>query len=542
MKLTEESLQRKEAWERAGIRVPEFDRKAMRAETRRHPIWLHFGSGSLFRAFHAPLQQVLLERGLVKGGVYVAETFDMEMLEASYLPCDHLSILVTLLPEGAPEKTIIGSIAGAFRCDPVFSADYEELKAIFRCPSLQLVTFTITEKGYALTGLDGGFSPQAEADYVSGPHRGRLAMSKAASLLLERYQAGGAPLAMVSTDNCSHNGEKLRRGVVTMAEQWRKRGLVEAGFPEWLSDEAKVSFPWTMIDKITPRPAESVARALAASGIEGMEITVTGKGGYTAPFVNAEKPQYLVIEDRFPNGRPPLEQAGVYFTDRDTVNAVEKMKVTTCLNPLHTALAVFGCLLGYHSISDEMADPLLKALVEKIGYTEGMPVVTDPGIIRPQEFIREVIDRRLPNPFLPDTPQRIAMDTSQKLPIRFGETLKSYAATDGLDVTALTYIPLTIAGWLRYLLAVDDSGIPFQCSSDPLLPELQLQLASVKPGVPESAAPETLAPILSNPMLFGVDLTAVGLSEKVIGMLREMLTGPGAIRRTLEHYLNVTVI
>ena len=297
-----------------------------------------------------------------------------------------------------------------------------------------------------------------------------------------------------------------------------------------------------MIDKITPRPAESVARALAASGIEGMEITVTGKGGYTAPFVNAEKPQYLVIEDRFPNGRPPLEQAGVYFTDRDTVNAVEKMKVTTCLNPLHTALAVFGCLLGYHSISDEMADPLLKALVEKIGYTEGMPVVTDPGIIRPQEFIREVIDRRLPNPFLPDTPQRIAMDTSQKLPIRFGETLKSYAATDGLDVTALTYIPLTIAGWLRYLLAVDDSGIPFQCSSDPLLPELQLQLASVKPGVPESAAPETLAPILSNPMLFGVDLTAVGLSEKVIGMLREMLTGPGAIRRTLEHYLNVTVI
>lgn len=61
-------------------------------------------------------------------------------------------------------------------------------------------------------------------------------------------------------------------------------------------------------------------------------------------FVNAEGPQYL--EDRFPNGRPPLEKAGVYMTDRDTVNQVERMKATTCLNPLHTALAVYGCLLA----------------------------------------------------------------------------------------------------------------------------------------------------------------------------------------------------
>ena len=61
----------------------------------------------------------------------------------------------------------------------------------------------------------------------------------------------------------------------------------------------------------------------------------------------------MVIEDRFPNGRPPLEKAGVYMADRETVNNVEKMKVTTCLNPLHTALAVYGCLLGYDSIAAE---------------------------------------------------------------------------------------------------------------------------------------------------------------------------------------------
>ena len=68
-----------------------------------------------------------------------------------------------------------------------------------------------------------------------------------------------------------------------------------------------------------------------------MDVIVTGKKTYTAGFVNSEKPQYLVIEDRFPNGRPPLEKVGVYMTDRDTVNNTERMKVTTCLNPLHTS-------------------------------------------------------------------------------------------------------------------------------------------------------------------------------------------------------------
>ena len=87
----------------------------------------------------------------------------------------------------------------------------------------------------------------------------------------------------------------------------------------------------------------------------------TSKHTFIAPFVNAEGPQYLVVEDRFPNGRPALEKAGVYMTDRDTVNQTERMKVTTCLNPLHTALAVYGCLLGYRKIADEMKDPELTA-------------------------------------------------------------------------------------------------------------------------------------------------------------------------------------
>jgi fructuronate reductase len=267
-----------------------------------------------------------------------------------------------------------------------------------------------------------------------------------------------------------------------------------------------------------------------------MAPQITPKNTFVAPFVNAEEPQYLVVEDRFPNGRPPLEKAGVYLTDRDTVNNTEKMKVTTCLNPLHTCLAVYGCLLGYDLIADEMKDSELKALVSKVGYEEGLPVVVDPKILSPKAFIDEVMTKRLPNPFMPDTPQRIATDTSQKVAIRFGETIKSYIAREDLDPTSLTYVPLAIAGWLRYLLAVDDKGEAMACSSDPMLETLQAQLAGVELGNPASAEGK-LEVILHNDTLFGTDLVACGLGGKIEGMFRELIAGPGAVRATLQKYL-----
>lgn len=537
MKLCGKGLQDRAAWEQAGVKLPVFDWEAMRAETEGNPTWLHFGAGNIFRGFIAKLQQDLLNQGLVKGGIVAADTFDYDIIDKIYAPFDSMTLMVSLLPDGSMEREVIASIAQGLRAGAAFPEDMERLKEIFRSPSLQMVSYTITEKGYALTNIAGEFFPFVQADFEKGPEGCTHAMSMTAALLLERFNAGGAPIAVVSMDNCSHNGEKLRSSVMTVVEQWLRRGHVSQAFADWVGDEGKVSFPWSMIDKITPRPAKVVEEALAAAGIEDMAPIVTSKNTFIAPFVNAERPQYLVVEDRFPNGRPPLEKAGVYMTDRDTVNNTEKMKVTTCLNPLHTALAVYGCLLGYESIAAEMKDPQLKALVEKIGYDEGIPVVVDPKILSPMDFIHEVIDQRLPNPFIPDMPQRIATDTSQKVPIRFGETIKSYIARPDLDVTGLTYIPLAIAGWLRYLLAVDDGGKPMACSADPMLETLQGQLSSVKLGDPAGASDVTLAPILSNPALFAVDLCEVGLAGKIGGMLREMLTGPGAVRDTLKKYL-----
>lgn len=209
------------------------------------------------------------------------------------------------------------------------------------------------------------------------------------------------------------------------------------------------------------------------------------------------------------------------------------MKVTTCLNPLHTALAVSGCLLGYTLIADEMKDDTLRRFVEIIGYKEGLPVVVDPGILSPKQFLDEVLTERFANPFIPDTPQRIATDTSQKVGIRFGETIKSYIRREELDPAQLTAIPLAIAVWCRYLLGVNDAGEVFTLSSDPLLETLQGYLQGVSLGDQTAS----VRPILEDERLFGVPLYEIGLGDKIEIMFQEMMAGPGAVRRTLEHYL-----
>ena len=535
MDMKRSSLADRAAWAKAGVAMPQYDVSAMAERTKAEPIWVHFGAGNIFRGFIAALQHRLLDAGLADRGIIAAETFDEEIITRIYEPYDCLTMNVTLHPDATTSREIIASVAEGLYAGARGEAGKVRLAEIFCSPSLQMASFTITEKGYALRSMTGELLPQVAADMDEGPDSARHAMSIVTAMMLRRYLAGAHPVALVSMDNCSRNGEKLKSALLEIAGAWQEKGFAESGFVEYLKDESRVSFPWSMIDKITPRPAEMVERALRADGIGDMAPVVTGRGTFIAPFVNAERPEYLVIEDQFPNGRPPLEKAGVYLTDRDTVNCTERMKVTACLNPLHTALAVYGCLLSYTRISEEMKDQDLVKLVMRLGYDEGLPVVRDPGILSPRAFLDEVVHERLPNVFMPDDPRRIATDTSQKVGIRFGETIKSYAAEER-DMNALAAIPLAIAGWLRYLLGVGDDGEPIAISADPMKEELRAKLAGVKLGEPESCRGR-LAEILSNEVIFGVDLVKIGLAERIEEMLMAELAGPGAVRAALRKYL-----
>ena len=538
MKLTMDGIKNREAWEKAGIQLPGYDAKEVSEKAKKEPRWVHFGIGNIFRVFIGGIADGLLEEGALDRGLTCVETFDYDVVDKIYTPYDNLGLSVILHGDGSREYKVLGSLAETVKAQSSNETQWNRLKEIFTSKSLQMVSFTITEKGYALQKADGTWFPFVQADIENGPDKATGAMAVVVAMLYERYKAGKYPLALVSMDNCSKNGAKLRESVLTMTEEWKKAGFVEEGFVSYVSDEKVVAFPWTMIDKITPRPSEKIADDLEELGIEEMQPVITSKKTYIAPFVNAEKPQYLVIEDNFQNGRPALEKGfGVYMADRNTVNLSERMKVTVCLNPVHSATGPLGVVQGYDLFAHMLnTNEDMMKMARMVAYDEGLPVVPNPGILSPQAFVDELFNDRFPNEYLGDTNMRLSVDVSQMVGIRFGETIKAYVEKFG-DAKKLTAIPLGIAGWLRYMLGVDDEGEKYELAPDPMNEEIQEQLKEIVIGKPETFT-DQLKPILSNERLFFVDLYTTGVAEKIEEMFREMIAGKGAVRATIHKYVN----
>lgn len=243
-------------WEAKGYGLPKFDIAAVAKKTCAQPTWLHFGAGNIFRAFHAAMLNDVLNSGQYDRGVIVAESFDYEIIDKAYRPFDNLSLLVSLQSDGTVDKKVIASVTESLKADPHFEADWARMREIFHAPSLQLVTFTITEKGYTVTA----------ADLERGLHP-VLALGKLTVLLLERFHSGQLPLTLQSTDNCSHNGDKIRNGVLSYARAWVASGLVPPHFLDYLQDESKLSYPWSMIDKITPVPTRRCSACLPTTAL-----------------------------------------------------------------------------------------------------------------------------------------------------------------------------------------------------------------------------------------------------------------------------------
>lgn len=510
---------------------PEYDVCEIRKKTEKNPRWLAFGTGNIFRAYIARIGQDLINKKLMDSGIIAVESFSDEGIKSTLRPFDLLTLSVTLSKEGDFHTNLIGSIAESF----LIKDNYDRMIEIFTDPDFQFASYTITEKGYGIRNLDGSLTDMVKEEMKGPAETAKNLMVQTAFLLYERYKKNQAPLTLLSIDNVSHNGQVLKDAILDVVKALIKEGRFEEDFYDYVNDPGKISFPWSMIDKITPAPGAEVEDYLVNKlGIEDAKRIDRGAGRPAlAPFVNSEEAEYLVIEDDFVNGRPAFEKVGVYMTDRDTVNKVETMKVTSCLNPLHTTLAVYGCLLNIASISDCMKNQDLVALIKNICYKEALKVVVDPGIVDPKAFADQVIDVRFPNPYIPDQPQRIATDTSQKVAIRFGKTIESYIEKDK-TAENLKYIPLALAGWLRYLLAVNDKGEEMTLSPDPLAKELQESLAGISLG--HFKRTEGLENLLRNSSIFGLDLFEAGLGEKIIGYFEELTKGPGAVAQLLKKY------
>ena len=173
-----------------------------------------------------------LNSGKYDRGVIVAESFDYEIIDKAYQPYDNLSLLVCLKSTGDIEKKVIASVTESLKADYSFGADWARLVEIFQAPSLQMISFTITEKGYSVApaDLERGLTPV-------------LAMGKVTALLYERFKAGALPLTVQSMDNCSHNGDKVKAAVFAYASKWDEQGLVPAEILANVKDDTKITYP-----------------------------------------------------------------------------------------------------------------------------------------------------------------------------------------------------------------------------------------------------------------------------------------------------------
>ena len=190
MRLCKQGLENTDQWEKAGYKLPQYDRMAVAKATKENPFWIHFGAGNIFRAFQANVVQNLLNQGELDRGLIAAEGFDYEIVQKMNRPHDDYSILVTLKADGSIEKTVIGSVVESCILDSGQTEEYGRLKEIFCKDSLQIVSFTITEKGYSLTDGKGEVLPAVKEDFSSGPQKPVSYIGKVASLLYTRYQAG----------------------------------------------------------------------------------------------------------------------------------------------------------------------------------------------------------------------------------------------------------------------------------------------------------------------------------------------------------------
>lgn len=159
MQLNLKGIKETELWKNAGIVLPSYDVEKVVADTKEAPVWVHFGAGNIFRIFIGGLADKLIGQGDMEKGLTCVETFDFDVIDKIYNPYDNLVLAVTLKADASTEKQVIGSLTEAIKAVSSDPTQWDRLKTIFVNPGLQMISFTITEKGYALSGPDGKFFP-----------------------------------------------------------------------------------------------------------------------------------------------------------------------------------------------------------------------------------------------------------------------------------------------------------------------------------------------------------------------------------------------
>ena len=405
------------------VAKPGYDRKALKGGI------VHFGLGNFHRAHQAVCLDRLLNKGLghdfaiIGAGVLPSDARMREVLAAQ----DYLYTVVEQ-SAGASDARVVGAVI-----DHLPAGDAGAIIMRLADPETRIASLTITEGGYFIDAATGHFDvthPAIVADGVA-PDAPKTVFGIIVAGLRARRDAGAAPFTVMSCDNIPHNGRVTREAVVETAR------LSDPDLAGWITEN--VAFPNAMVDRITPATSDRERAMVRADfGIED-----------DSPVFCEDFLQW-VLEDNFPQGRPPLEEAGVEFVA--DVTPWEMMKIRI-LNGGHAVIAYPSGLMDIHFVHEGMENDLVRAFLDKIETEEIIPVVAPvPNTDLGAYFTK--VKERCANPKIGDTIRRLCLDGSNRQP-KFIVPTSADRLAKGLSVEGLA---LESALWCRYCAGVTDSG------------------------------------------------------------------------------------
>jgi mannitol 2-dehydrogenase len=429
---------------RVAVARPRYDRAGLKAGI------LHFGVGNFHRAHQAVYLDDLFNLGLghdwalVGAGVFEGEKAGREKLARQ----DWLTTVVEQ-DEGHMSARVTGAMI-----DFITPGDGAAIIERLADPSIKIVSLTITEGGYFIDPASGRFDPThpdivADSKNIAAP---RTVFGIILAGLMRRRADGIVPFTVMSCDNIPHNGRVTADGVVGLAR------LMDEDLAAWVRDT--VAFPNAMVDRITPATSERERKILADDfGVEDAWPV------FCEPF------RQWVLEDRFTDGRPPLEKVGVQFVP--DVSPYEQMKIRI-LNGGHAAIAYPSGLMDIHFVHEAMAEPLVRGFLEKVEREEIIPTVPPVPDTSLQAYY-QLIEKRFSNPKIGDTVRRLCLDGSNRQPKFIIPTIADRLKA-GKDAAGLA---LESALWCRYCFGTTDSGAVIE-PNDPNWDRMQATSAKAK--------------------------------------------------------------
>ena len=430
---------------------------------------VHLGLGAFHRAHQAILTQRALTAAPGPWAISGASLRSAAVRDA-LRPQNCLYTLVE--SDGTDERaTIVGTVH-----EVLFAPEEGDvLLARLAAPSTRIVTLTVTEKGYGhnpATGqLDLG-NPAIRADLAAlGSPQSTLGWLVHGLIRRRAAHAGG--LTVLCCDNMPSNGRTLRGLVCQFA------GELDPGLVSWIEDT--VRFPSSMVDRIVPAATPAMLdRAAALLGLRDEAA------------VSAELFTQWVVEDDFAAGRPRWEAAGVQLVH--DVRPYQELKLRL-LNGTHSAIAYAGAMLGRTFVADVMADPVLARFIERLMQDEIAPLSGAPSGFNVEHYVQALL-RRFENGWLQHRTLQIAMDGSQKIPVRWLPVLREARQRD----VPVPRLIAALAVWFRFLTGRDEAGRDLPLD-DPLADRLR---AAVAPVADDPAG--LVRAVLGIEEVFGADL------------------------------------